>query len=364
MRKTGDDSREKATDHPLYSLVKHEPNAEDTAQTFYSRLIRHILRGNAFILPVGKKMIGSRTIYSGLYLLEPRSVTVDRTKSGYKQYKHVSSGKIYRDGEILHIPGAGYDGLKGYSPLEFAKSTLEITQAMDDYAARGFSQRISSRTVIDIKDMYSEATNEDIKEIAKYLENNYSGEDNEGKPLILFDGMTVSSLEATDNRSAQLLENRQYQNRLIAQIYAVPLSLIGEGDNKYNSNEDQNTYFLQYTLLPWIRLIEQYLGKLIDPAERENLYIEFDVNGLLRGDMKTRYETYVKAIGSGMLSPNEARRMENKQSIPDSAGDSYFMPANLMPLREDVLSAYMAKARAEAQKLQDEDAPGIGDDKK
>lgn len=352
MFKQNDGSRVKAYNHQYFYTFKHEPNPEEVPQVFYSRMVRHILRGNAFIL---------KTKGPAFYLLEPDQVVVKRDKAGRKIFTF--SGKEYTAEQILHIPGAGYDGNIGYSPLEIAKDSLEAAVNIEKYAARAFENRISSRMVVDIKEMYPEgATGEDIKEIAQYLRNNYSGEENEGKPLITWDGMKITPVEATDNRESQLLENRQFQNKLICQIYNVPQFLLGEGDNKYGSHEAQNINFLQFTLLPWIKTIEQYMGKLLTAYERERYFFTFNVSGFLRGDHKSRMEAYVKGIQSGIYSVNEVRNLENMVGLKE-AGDEHFIPANLMPLKDDVVEAYMASAKLKAKQLMDQESQNMGDDK-
>ena len=352
MFKQNDGSRIKAYNHKLYHLMKHEPNPEEVPQVFYSRLVRHILRGNAFIL---------KTSGPAFYLLEPDEVKVKRDKTGRKVF--IFDGKEFTSDQILHIPGAGYDGTIGHSPLELAKDSLEAAVNIEKYAARAFENRIGSRMVVDIKEMYPEgASNDDIQEIAKYLKNNYSGEENEGKPLIAFDGMKVQPVEATDNRESQLLENRQFQNKLICQIYNVPTFLLGDGEAKYGSHEAQNINFLQFTLLPWIKTIEQYLGKLLSAYERERYFFTFNVSGFLRGDHKSRMEAYVKGIMSGIYSVNEVRSLENMVGLKE-AGDEHFIPANLMPLKDDVVQAYMAGAKLKAEQLMNQESQNMGDDK-
>jgi len=355
--KKNDGSRVKAYTHPMYNVLKREPNTEEVPQVFYGRLVRHLLRGNAFLRPIRDRQ--GRVIE--IFLLDPATVSVERNDSGKKIFKQGKNE--YSSKEILHIPGVGYDGVRGYSPLEFAKSTLETASNIEAYAARAFEGRIGSRALVDISSMYPDgATDDDIREMAAYLRNNYSGEENEGKPLILWDGMKVNSIEATDNRESQLLENRQYQNKIIAQIYQVPLFLLGEGENKYNSQEAQNINFLQYTLLPWIRIIEQYLGMLLDSYERERHSVSFNTAGFLRGDHKSRMEAYVKGIQSGIYSVDEVRNLENLTALPES-GEVHFIPANLMPLNNETIGAYMASAKLKAQSLIGKESEGVGDDK-
>lgn len=337
-----DGTRIKAYTHNLYTLVKNEPNPDETPETFIYRIVSDLLKGNAYIFKGAEN-----DIYYTLAVLNATGVEI-KVAGGQKYYKY--EGKEYTGKDILHIPGQGYDGVRGYSPLDKALELVELTKKLNAYAINKFDNQLSSKVIYDVSAKFKNPTPDQIRQIADYVRRNYSGEENAGKPFITFDGMKIEKLDNDDNHASQLLENRQYQNKLIAQLYGVPLFLIGEGDNKYNSSEWQNLNFLQYCLLPWIRKIEQYFGKLLTPYERERYYFEFSLETFLRADSAIRYEVYQKQFQNGILSVNEIREKENLDGIGEE-GDQHFFPANLAPLTKEVIEAYLANSKLKQQQV-------------
>src|SRR5690606_38501627 len=133
--------------------------------------------------------------------------------------------------------------------------------------------------------------------------------------------------------------------------------MVGLGDNKYNSDEQQAASFVKYTLLPWMRLIEQSLARLLTPYERERYFCAFNQEGFLRGDHKTRMDSYTKGIGSGIYTINEVRTKEDLPTL-DEGGDVNWIPANLMPVRDDIIEAYMAGAKEKMQNMKGQETQG------
>jgi HK97 family phage portal protein len=347
--KMNDGGRVKAFNHPLYSVAKRQPNIELVPFTFYSQIARHLMQdGNAYLF---KDMSGDEV--RQLFILDPKQMQVERDEMNRKKFNY--GGKPLNPKEVLHIIGLGFDGLKGKGVLEYAQEQIDLARTMDEFAAESFGTTITKRPVIDISEMYQNATPEDVERIGQYIKKNYA--DN-NKPLITFNGMKFESLDSDDNRTRQLLENREFQMKVISSLYNIPYSFL-TGEQVNVSLEVQNTNFLRYTLMPWIKIIEQYFSKLLTPFERERHYFEFNTNGFLRADFKSRMEGYATGIRSGVLSHNDIQKLENGTVLDNEAGDTYFVESNLMPLRPDIINAYMSSAK---QKMND--APGIGDDKK
>ena len=148
-----------------------------------------------------------------------------------------------------------------------------------------------------------------------------------------------------NNEQAQLLESRKQGAIEICRLYKIPPHMIGELDRATNNNiEHQGLQFVIYTLLPWVKRIESAMMRdLLLPAERKDLYIEFNLSGLMRADQKSRYGSYALGRQWGWLSVNDIRRLENLPPIPN--GDIYLTPLNMIGAGK--LSDGLTKASAE-----------------
>ena len=349
-----DGSKNKAFEHPLYSILKYEPNLDEVPFVFYSTLLNNLLDyGNAYLY---KDIKGDKI--TALYNLVSKNMEVKRDNINRKIY--IYNGKELPRENVLHIVGLEYDGLVGKGIRDIGKQQLEIAQKMDDFAGEAFQSQITKRMIIDISKMFPDAKPEDVKNIAEYVRKNYA--DN-NKPFITFNGMEVKNQETNDNRTNNLVQNREYQQKLIASLYNVPVSMLTQSAVNV-SLEIQNTLFLTYTLLPWIKIVEQHLKKLFTPYERERYFVEFNVAGLLRADFKSRMESYSVGLMNGIYTPNQIAKLENLPLVENEAYNTKFIQSNLMPLTDEVINSYMASAKLKMKELEDKDTTGIGDDKK
>lgn len=349
--KTNTDGFVKAYNHDLYRLVKYRPNNEEPPVMFYSRLALQMLDGNAYIY---KDIVNGKV--QALYILNNELMEVKRDSLNRKVF--IYNSNVLDNFKVIHIPNIFYNGFKGQSVLEYAKKTMEISNTLDDYSMKAFKNKISNRLLVDISEMYPDTTPEQVEEIGKYISNNYAGEDNIGKPVIAFNKMKVDEIKnSSGDISNELVSNRKLQRNLIAELYNVPISFLGDG----KPTEEENKYFLKYTLLPYIIRIEQHLSLgLLSAYESERYFFKIKTEGFLRTDYKDRMEGYVKGLNNGIYSIDEIRQLENLKELPDELGKNRFIPANMMPLKKDVIDAYMASAK----KKQNEIETGIGDDKK
>jgi HK97 family phage portal protein len=239
------------------------------------------------------------------------------------------------------------------------------TAEIDDFINNSFNNSIGNRLIIDITKEYPTATEEQLQQIRNMFLQNYAGLKNAGKPLIKSGKIDYGKIETDfkDNRANQLVENRQFQEKEVAKLFGVPLALLN-GTETANM-ESLYTIFIENAIRPLATCFEQAINKLIQFGEP--IYFEYSYNSLLKTSLQTRIDTYSKQITNGILSPNEVRRKEN---LPDiEAGDTLFVQANLMPLRQDVVDSYMAGAKIKEQLL-NIDSPdtngnhsNIGDDK-
>jgi HK97 family phage portal protein len=257
----------------------------------------------------------------------------------------------------LHIPSRyGYDGLKGKSIFSECNKIFSNTSEIDDYVNNSFNNSIGNRLIIDITKEYPNATEEQLLQLRNKFLQNYTGIKNAGKPLIKSGKIDYDKIETDfkDNKANQLVENRQFQEKEVAKLFGVPLPLLNGSETA--NMESLYTIFIENAIKPLATSFEQSINKLIPFDERMNVYFEYSYNSLLKTSLQTRVDTYSKQITNGILSPNEVRRKENLPEI--EAGDTLFLQANLMPLRQDVIDSYMAGAKIKEQEL-NTDSPGV-----
>jgi HK97 family phage portal protein len=277
-----------------------------------------------------------------LFRLNPNNVKVKRNQRNEKIF--VYNGAEYTYKKILHIPSRyGYDGLIGKSIFNECNRIFSNTSELDDFINNSFNNSIGNRLVIDITKEYPNATEEQIQQLRNKFLQNYAGIKNAGRPLIKSGKIDYDKIETDfkDNRANQLVENRQFQEKEVAKLFGVPLPLLNGSETK--NIESLYMIFIENAIRPLAASFEQAINKLIPFGERLTIYFEYNYNALLKTSLQTRIDTYAKQVTNGILSPNEIRRKEN---LPDvEAGDTLFVPANIMPLRQDVIDSYMAKSK-------------------
>lgn len=340
------DGQKIAPDHSLYKVLHNIPNPEMTSFVFRETLMSHVLLwGNAYAEI--RRDGGGRV--RALYPLAPDKIDVNRDKSGEIYYTYWrdsderrkderSGGVIFRREEILHIPGLSFDGLVGYSPISLAKNSVGLSVAAEDYGAAFFSNGASPSGVLEHP---SNLGDDGIGKIRDAWDVIHRGARNSGKVAILEDGLKYHTI-AIPPEQAQFLETRKFQINEICRIFRVPPHMIGDLEKSSFSNiEQQSLEFVKYTLDPWVSRWEQALWQsLILPSEQERFFIKFNVDGLLRGDYETRMKGYAIGIQNGFLSPNDCRRLENMNEIPDEQGGNKYMVNGNMVSLENVGAAY------------------------
>jgi HK97 family phage portal protein len=347
--------------HNLYNLI-NEPNFDETKFQFFYNSAKDYFNGNVFWYKYDNE---DREIVS-LFRLNPNNVIVRRDLSNRKVYSYNGIDYDYR--KILHIPSRwGYDGLKGKSIFNECNRIFSNTSEIDEYVNNSFNNSIGNRLIIDITKEYPNATEEQIQQLRNKFLQNYTGIKNAGKPLIKSGKIDYNKIETDfkDNKANQLIENREFQEKEIAKLFGVPLALLNGTET--TNMESLYTIFIENAIRPLATSFEQAINKLIPVDERNSIYFEYNYNSLMKTSLQTRIDTYAKQLTNGILSPNEVRRKENLPEI--EAGDTLFIQANLMPLRQDVIDSYMAGAKIKEQELNTNspDTQGnhsnLGDDK-
>lgn len=353
------DTKEQVKGHPLSVLLKRPNLDEDHFSFFYNSAKDYYGDGNVYYY----KYYDEDGELMSLFRLNPKSVTVTRDLET-NQKLFTCSGQTYDSGTVLHIASRyGYDGLTGMSIFSECEEIFSLAYELDAFTNVAFNNSIGKRLVIDITKEYPDVTEEQVEELKRKFINDYAKVRNAGVPLIKhgkFEYSVIDS-EARDNRSSQLIENRRFCEKEISKLFGVPLSFLN-GDTS-GDLESQYTFFIEGAIRPLATTFEEAINRLIPYEEREDVYFEYSYNSLMKTSLQTRIDTYLKQITGGILSVNEVRKKENLSEI--EAGNTNFVPANLMPLRRDVIDNYMASAKLKGQELAEEknDHQAIGDDK-
>jgi len=322
--------KEKAADHPLYYLLQTEPNPEMTSFVFRETLMGHLLLwGNAYaqIIRDGRGKV------IALYPLLPNKMTVRRSDRGqlYYQYEKDAQTHLLHSHEVLHIPGLGFDGLIGYSPIAMAKNAIGMALATEEYGAKFFANGASPGGVLEHPGV--------VKDPARVRESwnaVYQGSGNAHRVAVLEEGMKFQSIGIPPEQ-AQFLETRKFQINEIARIFRIPPHMIGDLEKSSFSNiEQQSLEFVMYTLDPWVVRWEQAIQRaLFSESEKRQYFVKFNVDGLLRGDYQSRMNGYAVGRQNGWLSSNDIRELENLNRIPaELGGDLYLINGNMTKLAD------------------------------
>ena len=322
--------KEKAIEHPIYYLLHSEPNPEMTSFVFRETLMSHLLLwGNAYaqIIRDGRGRV------LGLYPLLPNKVIVNRNQHGELVYQYEKEGQTYflRSYEVLHIPGLGFDGLIGYSPIAMAKNAIGMAIATEEYGAKFFANGANPGGVLEHPGV--------VKDPARIRESwnaVYQGSSNAHRVAVLEEGMKFQSIGIPPEQ-AQFLETRKFQINEIARIFRIPPHMIGDLEKSSFSNiEQQSLEFVMYTLDPWVVRWEQAIQRaLFTENEKRQYFVKFNVDGLLRGDYQSRMNGYAVGRQNGWLSANDIRELENLNCIPeDLGGDLYLINGNMTKLKD------------------------------
>lgn len=323
-----DRGKTRAKDHPLYSVLHDLANPYMTSFVLRETLQNHLLTyGNAYCEI--QRNNGGDVI--ALWPMLPDR-TQPHIEGDRKYYVTTVAGKeiTLSVDKVLHIPGLGYDGLKGYSPIKMAMEAIGLGLAAEEFGANFYANGMN---VGGIAEHPGKLTDQASKNLRESINKTYSGLGNAYRVLLLEEGMKFQKVSITPNEG-QFLETRKFQKAEIAGFYRVPPHMIGDLERATFSNiEHQSLEFVQHTLRPWLVRWEQaILTQLFTPLERRAYFAEFLVDGLLRGDLKSRYEAYAIARSNGWMSADDIRETENMNPLPDGKGEIYLVPLNMVPV--------------------------------
>ena len=325
------EGNERADTHGLQRILHDEPNSEMTSFIYRESMLTHLLLyGNSYsqIIRDGRNRVIS------LYPLLPNKMDVDRNADGVLVYTYTTSkGKkvVLTPSDVLHIPGLGFDGIMGYSPIAQVKNAIGLAIASEEYGSKFFSNGARPSGVLTHPNT--------VKDPARLRESwnaAYGGSANANRVAILEEGMKFEPMTIPNNE-AQFLETRKFQVEEICRIFRVPPHLVCNLDHATFSNiEHQSIDFAVHTIRPWLVRIEQAMNRaLLAEREKAKFYVQFNIDGLMRGDYQSRMNGYAVGRQNGWLSANDIRRLENLNPIPaDEGGDDYLINGNMLPLKQ------------------------------
>lgn len=321
--------RERVTTLPECRLLHDEPNALMTSFVWRETSSAHLLLwGNAYSVIL--RADGSTP--SALLPIMPQYVHVLKQADGELAY-HVNGhglNRLINQADMLHVPGLAYDGLLGMSPIKYAAQSIGLALAAEAYGAGFFGNSSIPSGFITTG---AKLNPDQARDLGRRWAENYGGQRSQGTAVLdsgaKFERVTMPPEEA------QFIETRKFQLADIARWYRVPPHMIGDLERATFGNiEHQALQFVTHTLRPWLVRFEQEITRKLFPSRSDGtpseLYVEFNVDGLLRGDIKSRYEAYAIGRQWGWLSTNDIRTRENLEPVSDGDTD-YLQPLNMVP---------------------------------
>lgn len=324
-------------EHPIYRLLHDQPNPEMTAMTFRQALTSHTLGwGNGFAEI--ERDIEGKPIY--LWPLRPDRVRVfrmDDNRIWYEIRTDDDKQAWLRDDNVFHIHGLGFDGLVGYNVIRYARECLGAALASQKFASTFFGNGARSSGMLSHPGGLSD---EARKNLRRSFEEQYQGAQNANRLMLLEEGLKFEQTSVPPEE-AQFLETRQFSVPEICRWFRMPPDKVADRlrAQGWSTLEQMNTDYVTDTLLPWfVRWEQEIWRKLLTPKEqRKGLFAKHTVQGLLRGDTKTRNEAYKTGRNWGWLSADDIRELEDMNPLPDGKGEDYLVPLNMKEAGEEVV---------------------------
>ena len=337
--RTGADGiRTEARDHPLFWLLRLDPNYDDDGYIFWETAAASIELHGEFIAERKTRANGD------LISLEPlpaQGVQIKRAAGGGKEFSWTDAdGKrnVRQQDQMLHIRGFGGNGLRGASTLSVCARAFGGALSTDVAANSLFGKGARPSGVLSTD---AKLTGEQRHLLEKLLQEKFIGAMNAGRPMLLDGGLKWDQL-SINPADAELLDSRKFSGEEICRIFGVPPAMVGYGDKSSNwgtGKEEDRIGFIQFTMLRRLRRVERALMKqLLTREERQaGVVIEFNLEGLLRGDSAGRSQFYNLMVRLGVMTRNEVRRLENLPPIP--GGDVAMVQMQDVPLQDAIAGA-------------------------
>ncbi|HZS71713.1 MAG TPA: phage portal protein [Candidatus Acidoferrum sp.] len=314
-----------AAGHYLAPFLHDQPNDFMTSSVWRETAHGHVVSwGNSY----SEIVYNGAGRVAGIWPLLPWQCKPDVYQPGKLRYVVThGSDRVYLEPEqVLHIPGLGSDGVCGYSPIQLARRSLGLAVGAEEYAARFYENDARPGVVLKHPALLND---EAYKRLKDSWNEEHQGVANSWRPRILEEGMDISTV-GVPQADQQFLETRKFQVSEICRIFRVPPHFIFELDRATFANiEQQSLEFVIYNLRPWLVKWEQEMKRKLFGLGSQ-FFAEFNVDGLLRGDFKSRMEGYGAAIQWGLMTRNQINRLENRPPLPaEQRGDEIMVPVNM-----------------------------------
>lgn len=321
----------KADNLPEYTLLHDEPNSYQTSYVWREQEMFQAALWGKGICELQRDQMTGRVI--GIYPIPAWEAQAELVKDGnaLKKVWNVGGEQI-DDRDVLHIPAPGWNGLDGVSPIALHRASVTMSLNAEEFGANFFKNGTRLSGVLEHPGKVSAEAAARLRESWQQV---YAGKANAGKVAVLEEGMKFNAL-SMPLADAQYLETRKFQVSDIARIFRIPPHMIGDLERATFSNiEQQSIEFVQHTILPWITRWEQELNRKLfahSTVLKGRYFVRFNLAGLLRGDLNSRYRAYAIGRQWGWLSANDVRELEDLNPI--RGGDVYLSPLNMVPAGE------------------------------
>ncbi len=326
-RKVGS-GKEPAAEHPLYRLMHDAPNAEQTSFLWREQAQGHVLlQGNTY-----SQITRANGLYAdGLWPLDPERMKIER-RGGKLAYVYTGKDRtdVMPKGDVLHIPGLGWDGAQGYPVIAVHAQAIGSSIAGDRYAAEFFGNSASPDGFISMKEYLKDKKAQERMQTS--WEDAHSAWGKKHRTAILEGGAEWKPISIPPEQ-AQFIETRKYHRSEVASIFRVPPHLIGDVDRSTSWGtgiEQQTIGFVVYTMMPWLTRWEQSLNQqLLLDDERDTYFFKFELKGLLRGDLAARQAFYHGMLNDGVFSADDVLALEDMNEQASGQGKVYLVPVNM-----------------------------------
>lgn len=336
--------KQRLRDHGAYQILNVTSDGEIDSMQWREALAAHALTwGNGYSEIEFSR--GGDPLKT--HLIPPNKVEPERTKTGEIKYKVEGSEVRIPSWKMIHVSGMGFDGVKGYSPIKIGKEAIRLSISTELFGNSWFDNGSRGQGVIKHPETLSADTQAKLR---KQIEKVHRGPRNSHKWIILEEGMNMESL-GTPPEDAQFLGTRLFQLQEICRLYRIsPVVVQDLSRSTFSNNEQEMISFVVHTLRPWCRRIENQINrKLFRESERNQLFAEHVIDGLLRGDRATRDASYAVGRQWGWYSADDVLELENRNPLPDRQGTTYLVPQNMIDA-----ASFLKKAEAPQEEPNEE----------
>ena len=319
-RKENNGDKVEDVNNRIYNLIKFKPNTFQNKITFFEYIMYSVLTdGNSYVQIVRDNSANPVQLIP----LNPDYVNIFIKDN--ELFYQMDGGSVLDSADVLHIKLITDDGIEGLSPIDQCAKAINWNLSIEEFGSTFFKNGAKPSSVLSTDRALSETA---IERLKNSFNSSYAKLKSSNSTIILEEGLSFKPISISPEQ-AQFLASRQFGIEEIARIFNIPPHMLKDlSKSSFNNIEMQSQEYVTYTLMPYLTRIEQEMNlKLFRTNELGKTFVEFNVNGLLRGDVKTRNEAYKTAIQNGYMSINEVRQKENLNSI--EGGDQHFIQMNM-----------------------------------